>query len=252
MRFLRPRPHYVMGLLGLLAFAAGGCGGGNSSRGGSASLSLPWGIYDVSDTNSAYPLDCANDVGGRDLVVTLTNQATNQSFTFTFDCESGAGTTGYVPAGTYTVTVDLYGDPKVYGNNNTILDQYPAWTQDLFAGPNSVATLALVVNSYVLSWTITSGGLPTTCAAVGARWVALDVYYAGQSQPTSYFLDCTAGTQATLAIPVGTYTISWQAFLDDASQRDITQGTTLVSFTVRNDPNQTRLRADLGAVYFPF
>lgn len=249
MRFLGPWQRHVLAVFGFLAFAGAGCGGGHSSRNGgtsAATLSLPWAIYDVGDPNMTRPLKCA-DVRAGGVVVTTTNSATNQTFTDSFNCGSNGGTTDYLPAGTYTVTITLYADPAVYGNNTTVLDEY-VWTQTLVAGSNPVSTVALFVNSYVLGWSLAS-----SCGAIGAAYVALDIYYPPQTTPTTYFFNCTSGTEATSAIPVGIYGIQWQAALVDASYRDLTQPTPLAQYTVRNEPSdQTRVQADLGNVYFPY
>lgn len=238
MRFRRPRQHHVLVFVAL-ALAGASCGGG----GRSTYVSVPWSIYDVADVNMTTPLDCSH-VGAGDVVVTATNSATNQAYTSTFSCASYTSRTS-VPAGTYTVTVTLYAAPSVYGNNTTVIDQY-AWTQTVGSGPNAIGTVALFVNSYVLRWTTAS-----SCAALGAAWVALDIYYSGQNEPTSYFLKCASGSEATQALPLGTFPMQWQAFLVDAAYKNLTPGTPLVPYTVRNeDPG--RVQADLGTVHFPY
>jgi hypothetical protein len=244
MRFIRSPKHYFAALVGLLALAGLGCGGGgHSSRGGSgysAYLSLQWGVYDVGDTAFANRLDCAT-VGAGQIVVT-----TDETWQDTFSCASGGGTTAALPTGTHTLRVTLYGDQAVYGNNSTVLDEISS-SQLLGAGTNSPPLVDFLVNSYVLEWTITSGGLATSCAAVGATYVALDVYYSGQSQPTTYYLNCDEGRAATTAIAMGSYSIQWQATLVDRNDHPISLPTARSSYTVTNG-----LQADLGNVYFPF
>ena len=146
--------------------------------------------------------------------------------------------------------MQLYGDPKVYGNSTTLLDQITS-TQDLYSGNNTLPVVDFLVNSFVLGWSITSGGVPTTCAAVGASWVALDIYYPGETQATSYYFACddVVYRDATAAIGMSDFgsTIQWQAFLLDANSSDLTPGTRLTSYTI-----SPSAQADLGYVTFSF
>jgi hypothetical protein len=238
MRFIGSPKKYLAGLVGLLALAGAGCGGGgHSSRGSgySAYISLQWGLYDLDDTAYAQPLGCAA-VGATSVVVT-----TDDTWQDTFSCSNSSGTTLELPTGNHTVRVTLY------GKDSTVLDDISS-TQMLVAGTNPMPFVYFLVNSYVLGWTITSGGLATSCAAVGAAYVALDVYYAGQSQPTTYYLDCNLGqAAATPSIPVGTYAIQWQATLVDRGYHDVSQPTARSNYTVTDG-----VQANLGSVYFPF
>ena len=238
MRFIGSPKNYLAGLVALLAVTGAGCGGGgHSSRGGgyNAYISLQWGLYDLDDTTYSQPLGCAT-VGATSVVVT-----TDDTWQDTFSCASGGGTTLELPTGTHTVRVTLY------GSGSTVLDDISS-SQTLVAGTNPMPAVYFLVNSYVLGWTITSGGLATSCAAVGATYVALDVYYSGQTQPTTYYLNCDLGqAAATPSIPMGTYAIQWQATLVDRSYHDISQPTALSGYTVTNG-----VQADLGNVLFPF
>ena len=239
MRFIHSRTGHLAGILGLLALL--GCGGGSGRPAGDASAYLQWNIYDVGGTT---PLFCA-DVGAGSIDVTL-----DTNNTYTFACADTYDYIDNIPSGTYSITVQLYGDPKVYGNSTTLLDQITS-TQTLYSGNNTLPEVDFLVNSFVLGWSITSGGLPTTCAAVGASWVALDIYYPGQTQATSYYFACddVVYRDATLAIPMGPYAVQWQAFLLDAAYRDLTltPGTQLTSYNV-----SASVQADLGYVVFPF
>src|SRR6266540_1981900 len=111
MRFIRSPKNCFAALVGLLALAGLGCGGGgHSSRGGSgygAYVSLQWGLYDLGDTAFAHPLDCAT-VGAGQIVIT-----TDETWQDTFSCASGGGTTAALPTGNHTLRVTLYGDQAV-------------------------------------------------------------------------------------------------------------------------------------------
>jgi hypothetical protein len=247
MRVIGSARNYLVTLVGLLALAGAGCGGsgggGHPPRGGSsygAYVSLQWGVYDVGDTAYASPLDCAV-VGAGQIVVT-----TDETWQDTFSCLSGGGTTAALPTGNHTLRVTLYGDPTTYGNNSTVLDEISS-SVFLGAGTNPQPVVDFLVNSYVLDWTITSGGLATSCASVGAAYVALDIFYTGAPQPTTYYLNCNEGRAATTAIAMGSYSIDWQATLVDTSYHDVSQPTLRSGYTVTNG-----VQADLGSVYFPF
>jgi hypothetical protein len=230
----------------MLALFGAGCGSNQPSA--NAYVSLQWDIFDVGDTTMNSPLTCA-DVGGGAIVLTSVNQATQMTYTDTFACATAAGSSANLPSGTYSLTVSLYGDPTKYGNSTTLLDQV-TYTQTLLSGPNPLPVVDFMVNSFVLGWTVTSGGLATTCTAVGGSYVELDIYFSGQTQPTAYYLDCLGyNPAATLSIPMGTYNVQWQAFLVDANYRDVpgTAGTQLASYTVA-----TGVQANLGTVYFAF
>jgi hypothetical protein len=210
---------------------------------------MQWSVYDLGDTAMAYPLTCA-DVGAGDVVLTMVNQSTQATYTDTFHCASANydGTSAYVPSGTYAIKVDLYGDPVVYGNSTTLLDELTS-TQALVSGSNPLGVIDFMVNSFVLGWSISYGGVSTTCAAAGASWVELDVYFSGQTKATAYFFPCdvTSYRAATTAIPMGSYSVQWQAYLQDAYYNDLTTGTQLMSYSVTS-----AAQADLGYAYFDF
>lgn len=245
MRSTRSRQIHLAGIFGMLALFGAGCGGSHSK--GNAYLYVQWTVADVGSPSTG--LNC-QDVGAGDVVVTMVNNADpSHPYTDTFPCASQGytGTTAYVPSGTYSVTVRLYGDAKDYGNATTVLDELTS-TQTLMSGANTLPQTDFLVNSFVLGWVVTRGGLSSTCAAVGASYVELDVTFSGQSQPTAYYLDCFGyNPAATLSIPMGNYNIKWQAFLVDASYYDVpgSIGTSLASYNVTNG-----VQADLGTAYF--
>ena len=251
MRVLHLQRNHVILALGLLALAGVGCGGGHGTY-----ANLQWNVYDVGDANMAQPLGC-DTVGAGDVEVTMVNPATNQTFTDVFHCASRGGSTATLPTGTYDTTVSLYGDPAIFGNKTTLLDQISS-TQNLYSGANNLPVVDLLVNAYVLGWSIWSGTQPSTCTAVGAASVALDIYYGNPTDPVSYTFNCNSNgyRAATTAIAAGNYGIQWQAFLLDAAGNEITSGSGLTPYSVMNsvDPTQaqSRTQADLGTVSFQF
>jgi hypothetical protein len=164
MRFIGSPKNYLSGLVGLLALAGAGCGGGgggHSVRGGNSSNAYvtlqSWSVYDL---NGA-AVTCA-DIAARDVVVSYYNAdtGTQEPFTDTFPCNNLTGTTDYLPAGNYTITVTIYGDPAVYGNNTTVLDQVQS-SQLLLGGPNTLPSFNFQINAFDLAWAISVGGVAT-------------------------------------------------------------------------------------------
>ena len=251
MRSTRSWQVHLAGVLGALALVGAGCGSGHPkpNRNGDAYVYLTWTVADVgSPTVGLY----CEDVGAGEVEVALSNSQGTYTDTFPCNSQGYSGTGAYLPSGTYSVRVSLYGDVNVYGNNTTVLDQFPDFTYTVVSGANDIGAFDFALNSFVLGWNVSVGGLPTTCLAVGGRYVELDVYFVGlgQTQATAYYLDCTGyNPAATLAIPAGTYGIRWQAFLLDASYYDVpgTFPTPLADYTVN-----TGLQADLGTAYFAF
>ena len=248
MRFIGSSKNYLASLVGLLTLAGAGCGGGggHSTRGGNnyvASIDLQsWSLYDLNGT----AVTCA-DIAARDVVVSYYNAdtGTQEQFTDTFPCSSlNGGTTGYLPAGNYTITITIYGDPGVYGNTTTVLDQVQS-SQLLLSGPNTLPSFSFQINAYDLAWTISVGGVSTTCESVGAAYVELDVSGAEQPSPTKYYFTCSDYESATKGIAMGNYAIQWQAFLLDAGHHALAPGTSLTNFTV-----SSQAPANLGMAIF--
>ena len=250
MRSIRSRQIHLLGILGMLAFFGAGCGGGGGHSSSGAYVYLQWNLYDLADTAYAQPLLC-EDAGAGDIVLS----DTQGTYSDTFHCKTAnyeaSGHT--IPSGTYSLTATLYGDPAVYGNFTTVLDTIALPPQTLFNGPNTVVA-DFLLNAYILNWQITAGGAITTCANVGARYVELDIYYAGQSTATAYYFDCASNRNPstglywdiTTAIDPGSYPIQWQAFLQDAAYKDLAS-TQLAPYSVLSG-----VQADLQTAYFDF
>jgi|GEM_PF-3080369 len=250
----RSRQAYIKGSLAaaLASLSLAGCGGGVGG-GGAATADLQWSIFDVDDASRLQSLTCEG-VGANAVVLTMTSLASGTTYTDNFLCRSYGGVSATVPAGNYDLTATLYGDATHYGNSTTVLDTTPAPNQPLYAGNNPFATIEFLVNSFVLDWTIASGGVATSCEYVGAAKVELDVWFPGQTAPTQYLLPCSnasyvtsTGTYsfATLAIPYGSYSVQWQAFLLDASKNKLGPGTLVQTYNVSPD-----VQAFLGTVPF--
>jgi hypothetical protein len=134
-----------------------------------------------------------------------------------------------------------------------VLDTIELPTQTLVTGPNTVVA-DFLLNSYILNWQITANGAITTCANVGASYVELDIYYAGQTTATAYYFNCASNRNSstglyqdiTTAIAMGSYPIQWQAFLQDAAYKDLAS-TQLATYSVLSG-----IQANLQTAYFDF
>jgi hypothetical protein len=244
MHFTRSRQGHLAGIFGVLALLGAGCGGGHSS----AYADMQWSLADLGDPNTG--LTCA-DVGAGNIEVVL--QSSTGTYSDTIPCASPNYSASYtIPSGAYSVTATLYGDPGVYGNATTVLSTLQ-FSQTLVNGPNTVP-FDFLVNSYVLNWSITSGGSATTCANVGATYVELDIYYSGQATPEIYYFNCASNfnpatyiyRDITTAISEGSYLVQWQAFLQDAGHNDLTS-TNLASYNVVSG-----VQAELGTAYLDY
>jgi hypothetical protein len=232
------------------ALALAGCGSSSSG----ASASFQWSIYDIEDTDLKTPLTCS-EAGAAQVVVTLPNPATPQNpFKNAFSCSAMQASTSSVPAGDYTVGFALYGDPATYGNANTLLDEEPpepSPSYHLYSGTNDYrsATPPFRVQSLVVDWVLYSQGAPTTCVAVGAKYVDLEFTVGGSSTPIISRFDCTAvSTGTSFPIPYGATSLQWQLFLVDPSgQQDIGN---IPGATVDVPSRDTGTDVDLGAQSF--
>jgi len=253
MRSTRSRLVHLAGIFGTLALVGAGCGGGGHTNPGTggAYVDLQWDIYDLGDTAKAQPMGCQNAGAG---VIELRDDSAG--YLDTFNCKTSVReASGHtVPSGTYSLTMTLYGDPAVFGNSTTVLDTFQLPPQTLFNGPNTVVA-EFWLNAYILAWQITSGGAIVTCADVGARYVELDIYYAGQTTPTAYYLDCLPSNRMpgtslyraiTSAIALGSYSVRWQAFLQNAAHQDLAS-TQMGAYNVLSE-----VQADLQTAYFDF
>jgi hypothetical protein len=250
MRSIQSPQIRLAGILGMLALFGAGCGGGGGHASTGAYVFLQWSLYDLDDTAYAKPLLC--DDAGAGAIVLSDVQGT---YSDTFNCKTAnyeaSGHT--IPSGTYSLTATLYGDPAVYKNSTTVLDTIALPPQTLVNGANTVVA-DFLLNAYILNWQIVSGGVVTTCANVGASYVELDIYYAGQTTATAYYFNCASNRDSitglyrdiTSAIAIGSYPIQWQAFLQDASYRDLAS-TQLAPYNVLSG-----VQADLQTAYFDF
>jgi hypothetical protein len=210
-------------LAGILAtFALAGCGSGHSSGGGTGYGTFAWYLFDIEDPSYTTALTCAA-VGATSVVVTLMNQATGTVYTQTAaNCADGAKSTTNVPAGSYTVGFDLYGDPAIYGNSTTLLDSFDATaTFHIVAGANDFRGeyAPFIAQSFTVSWAFSSGSAFNLCASAGATYVDLDFAVAGSSTWVTSPFNCATGSGVSYAIPYFTTptTAQWKLYLVDAT-----------------------------------
>lgn len=195
--------------------ALAGCGGGGG--GASASATFSWKLFDVSNTSGS-ALDCAA-VGAGDVVLDLTNLGTGQFFpaAATARCVDGAVTTVSVPSGSYQIDFYLYGDPVIYGNDGTLLDQFydtapfrPGITD--YSGTSE----AFMVASLIVHWGLSSASAqgPVSCAP--GDLVSL-VFQTSGTAPVKSTFDCGVYAGTSYPYPVDAVSADWSLSLTDAA-----------------------------------
>ena len=240
--------HEYVGLWGvtITALTLVGCGG---SAGGpppgsiDAYMTLQWKIFGLEDTAKRQASSC-EDVGAANFVLYSTNVTTGVTYTDTFLCFDYQGTSAGLPSGPYNLQPNLFGDPAIYGNSTTVLYR-TSFDQVLGAGANTLGVTDLVVNAFVLEWTISLGGAPTACGAVGATTVELDVDFPAPLAPITYKFPCADYQSTTTAIQLGSYPVTWQASILGANNTNLAAKTPQQTFEVI-----ATSKADLGTVNF--
>jgi hypothetical protein len=229
MLFSRSRQLHTAGFVCALALA--GCGSGHSSGGPGSGLFI-WASYDMEDTQYSMPLTCA-EVGGGNVVLTLTNQATGVAYPQApAGCAAGQIITTDVPAGAYTLRFELYGDPIIYGNTTPLLDFFDTVETFHIAGGMtdfSRQTYApFQIRSFVLGWDIYYRSVVSTCASVGASYVDLDFTATGSSTVVTSRFSCASGDRGSGGAGVGSFAIpydatsaTWQLYLLNASGQEL-------------------------------
>ena len=100
-----------------------------------------------------------------------------------------------------------------------------------------------ITRSFVLGWGITYQGAPTTCAAMYAAGVDLDLAVEGSSTWATSPFNCTTGAGTSYAIPLYNpttrqlaTTVQWRLYLVDQAGQDIASvaGGTLQTSTWEN------------------
>ena len=235
MLFSGSRQLRLAGILSALALV--GCGGGpkhnppggtGGTGGTNGYASFSWDIYDATATTI---LPCAQ-VGAAKVVVTLFPEpsGTPAYKQDAVSCAAGEISTSYVPAGSYWVQLDLYGDPAIYGNADTPLDSFSladsSGTPLVFPlGPGfndyRGSTGAFVVRSFLVGWSVYVSSVLSSCAAVGATYVDLDFAVGSSSAWVTSRFACATGEGASYAIPYGETTAQWRLYLVDAAGNDI-------------------------------
>jgi hypothetical protein len=221
MRALAYRPLRIAAILAFVAFA--GCGSGSSRPRGSGYATFSWYVFDVED----YQVTC-DEVGAAAVVVTLTDVQTGDVYTQpAVSCAALGMSTDTVPAGSYYVGFDLYGDPSLYGNNSTALDSFDIVddygnlaTFRILAGANdfSASYAEFIIRSLHVAWNFASGPPASVCASLGVRYIDLDFSTAASPDTavTTRF-DCTAGAGLSFPYPYGPSEVAWRLYLVNAA-----------------------------------
>ncbi len=138
----------------------------------------------------------------------------DQEYHDRFACSDMGGFSQTLHEGDYSVVLRVRD-----ANENLLSATAPTWFS-IFDGTtyltdNSGNWPLMALQSFVLDWTISVGGVPASCAQAGAAWVEL-LTVLPTNQPVSYLFPCETYSGETQAIPTGSYTVDLQ--LLDANQ----------------------------------
>jgi hypothetical protein len=166
------------------------------------------------------------------------NQATKDKVVDTFPCNNTGGRSRSLPPGTYDVTIDLKSkDGTVVSSQTSDVGGFP-----LGRGLTPLTPIAFPIQSFLLHWSLARGPASVACTDVGAQFVNLNTRLNSDPQVT-YSFPCSAGSGATPAILIGTYSVGID--LVDGAGGVLWQ--TDMPMTIPVDENA---RADLGTVTF--
>jgi hypothetical protein len=231
MLFSSSRQVHLVGLISVLALVGCGSGGrkpGGPGGGGTGYASFTWRVYDA----AGYEYRTCSERGLASMTVTLIDEATGNGYpTANVVCDDMATYTVAVPTGNYNVRFEVFGDPLIYGNATTKLDDFYITDNagalavfPIYAGLNDFTQdyAVVVFRSFFVGWAFASGPASLMCAQVGARYVELDSYTSAGSTPVTTQFDCVAGQGISFPYPYGPASAQWQLFLIDAAGAEIT------------------------------
>jgi hypothetical protein len=159
-----------------------------------ASFAVSWGVQWF---GSPAPVGCAQ--ARTPTVVLRMTDRSNQVFVDRFSCSALKGQTRQLAPGPYLF------DMSIEDERGQRLG-YSMWHLDLVAGQtNDLGLQGFEVQSFAVSWALTRGGQPLTCAAAGAKSVEL-VAMLGAEAVTHTF-PCGDGSGGTKAVPQGKYVV---------------------------------------------
>jgi hypothetical protein len=132
-------------------------------------------------------------------------RAGGQTYIDLFDCSAGIGLTDPVPAGNYTVWVNI-----LDASNNLVAQSFAV---DVGLNDNQVVPLTFNIlrdEAYIAaSWEIVESGTdaPLSCAEVGADGVSILATLVGPNTATEDIFDCDNGADMTDPLPLGDYEV---------------------------------------------
>jgi hypothetical protein len=208
--------------------------------------SFRWQIYDV--TGAEFQYTRCSDLGIGSMTVTLTDAANRTYPTPNVSCDGREMSTVQVPSGDYSVRFQVYGDPAVYKNTTTVLDDFYILdeTGNIAAFPVGPGLndyrydyAVIVLRSLVVGWSFASGPASTAlCRAFGASYVDLDFLTAAGSEPVTTRFPCGDGQGVSFPYPYGPSSVQWQLVLVDGANAEITHidGTSASLPPLTSDP----------------
>jgi hypothetical protein len=256
MRFSHSRQLHLAGLFAALAVVGCGSGGkrpgpvgGAGGSGTSGYASFTWRVFDV--TGAEYQYACS-DLGIGTMTVTLTDAADRSFPTANVLCDSKQMSTVPVPTGDYSVHFEVFGDPVVYGNTTTKLDDF--YITDDYGniaafpiGPGlndyRLDYAVVVLRSFVVGWSFASGPASALCARLGASYVDLDFLTSASTTAVTTRFPCADGQGLSFPYPYGPSSAQWQLVLVDGANAEITKiaGTSVALPPLTGEPADVSL-----------
>jgi hypothetical protein len=165
------------------------------------------------------PADCP--AGATTATIYAQRLGDAEPFADIYDCSAGAGSATDLPAGDYTIWIELTDD-----GGATLYAESESATLNLSPGETPAADFVIdgTHGAFDVSWQLhTAGGAATTCAAVTNDGVSILQTNNTTTEGTDDLWDCTAGEAPSVVtdewLPIGDYTIA--VSLLDATQASI-------------------------------
>jgi hypothetical protein len=192
MSVLRNRTVWLFGLAALLGTS--GCIIGDDSD--DPAFTVGWSLVYIGSNQAV-----ACDVAGTPTVkLLMENVATNQLYTDDFPCSAQGGDSRKLPPGTYHVKIALLnpqGKEVSNADGRFVLGRH---------GLTDLGVIGFEIQSFQISWSLARGRMSLACKDVDAKSVNL-VTRLASDDPVVYSFPCTAGSGASPAILLGSYSV---------------------------------------------
>jgi hypothetical protein len=234
------RAVWFLGLAALVGSAACDDGGNGHAPGGNgqtsgAQFTVDWSLAYVGSGDTLGPATTCELAGTPTVELAIFNRTTKDRVVDTFPCNNTGGRSRPLPAGDYDLTITLKSQA-----GTEISKQEGTFTLGRY-GLTPLTPIVFPIQSFLLKWSLARGQVSLACQDVDAKFVNLNTRLNSEDQVT-YSFPCPAGSGATPAIQLGTYSVGID--LVNSANAVLWRSDLM---TVSVDEN---MRADLGTVTF--